>query len=173
MKLGIDIGRVLITPESSDRKSDTSFIGGSLDDALRTPPYEGMFENVPRLVEFFKGNVWLVSKARQRMQEKTRLWLLHHHFYEKTGISPNNLRFCIERHQKADHCIQLGITHFIDDRLDVLGYLRQCVRHRYLFGPQRPGTSVPSGVTHVIGWEATVRVMMGNQDCDSQQRSQG
>ena len=35
--LGIDIGRVLISPWHADG-GDTSFIGGSLRDALETPP---------------------------------------------------------------------------------------------------------------------------------------
>jgi hypothetical protein len=43
MKLGIDVGRVLISP-GDETKPDTSFIGGSLEDALNTPPYEGMFD---------------------------------------------------------------------------------------------------------------------------------
>src|ERR1700749_5043025 len=117
MNLGIDIGRVLISPDPADG-GDTSFIGGSLEAALATPPYEGMFEAVPRLVELFGGRVWLVSKARQKMQEKTRLWLVRHRFFERTGIAAENLRFCLERPQKADHCRQLRLDHFIYDLLD-------------------------------------------------------
>ena len=63
MKLGIDVGRVLISP-GDESKPDTSFIGGSIDDALRTPPYEGMFDVVPALVRKFDGRVWIVSKMR-------------------------------------------------------------------------------------------------------------
>ena len=62
-KLGIDIGRVLITPDDIENGPDTSFIGGSLADALATPPYPGMFDTVPRLVQRFGGRVWLVSKC--------------------------------------------------------------------------------------------------------------
>ena len=151
MKLGIDIGRVLISPDPADG-GDTSFIGGSLEAALATPPYEGMFEAVPRLVELFGGQVWLVSKARQKMQEKTRLWLAHHRFFERTGMAAENLRFCLERPQKADHCRQLRLDHFIDDRLDVLHHLEGIVPKRYLFGPQKPGAQAPHGVTRVPDW---------------------
>src|SRR5215831_16130819 len=111
MNLGIDIGRVLISPDPANGKADTSFIGGSLEAALATPPYEGMFEAVPALVELFEGRVWLVSKAGPKVQEKTRHWLRRHAFFERTGIDPENLRFCIERPQKAQHCLELGITH--------------------------------------------------------------
>jgi len=151
MKLGIDIGRVLIRPDPAGG-GDTSFIGGSLETALGTPPYEGMFEAVPQLVRLFGGQVWLVSKARPKMQEKTRLWLIRHEFFERTGIAPGNLRFCLERPQKAEHCRELGLDFFIDDRLDVLEHLDGVVRHRYLFGPQKAGTSVPAAVVPVVSW---------------------
>lgn len=157
MKLGIDIGRVLIAPDAAGTKGDTSFIGGSLQDALNTPPYEGMFDVVPRLVELFEGQVWLVSKAGPRVQEKTRLWLMHHHFFERTGIMPSRLRFCLERPQKADHCRALGITHFIDDRMDVLGCLGGLVPYRFLFGPQKK--FVHAGVLPVPAWSDAMRVI--------------
>jgi hypothetical protein len=155
MKLGIDIGRVLITPEGTG-PADTSFIGGSIEDAVATPPYEGMFDAVTELTQRFGRRVWLVSKAGPRMQEKTRLWLAHHRFFERTGIASRNLRFCLERPQKADHCRALGITHFIDDRLDVLQHLRGVVEYRYLFGPQRKGSSAPTGVTACRTWPDTL-----------------
>ncbi|BFO53869.1 hypothetical protein [Acidovorax sacchari] len=138
-RLGIDIGRVIIAPDGNDG-ADTSFIGGSLDDALATPPYEGMFEHVPALVERFGGSVWLVSKAGIRVQDKTLRWLEHHRFHERTGIAPENVRFCRQRPEKAHHCRDLGITHFIDDRADVLLHLEGVVAHRFLFGPQRART---------------------------------
>ncbi len=119
--------------------------------ALATPPYEGMLEVVPALVELFKGQVWLVSKCGPRVQEKSRLWLLHHRFFERTGIAPENLRFCLQRPQKADHCIELGITHFIDDRPDVLQCMKHVVPHRYLFGPQKT-QETPYGMVPVPAW---------------------
>jgi len=151
MKLGIDIGRVLISPDAHGTRGDTSFIGGSIQDALDTPPYDGMMDVVPSLVRLFRGRVWLVSKCGPRVQEKSRLWLRHHRFFERTGMAPENLRFCLERPQKADHCAQLGITHFIDDRLDVLQCLEGVVPHRYLFGPQK-NAGTPHGVVAVPSW---------------------
>ena len=151
MKLGIDIGRVLIAPDAPDGRADTSFIGGTLKAALATPPYDGMFEAVPRLVALFGGRVWLVSKAGPKVQEKTRHWLQHHAFFERTGIAPDNLRFCLERPQKAHHCRELGITHFIDDRPDVLMHLQGLVPHRFLFGPQKKRSTV-SGIVPVPTW---------------------
>ena len=150
-KLGIDIGRVLITPDDIENGPDTSFIGGSLADALATPPYPGMFDTVPRLVQRFGGRVWLVSKCGPSVQEKTRQWLRHHQFFERTGIPPEHLRFCLKRPQKADHCLELGLTHFVDDRADVLQHLEGAVPHRFLFGPQRKPVNLP-GAVPVLTW---------------------
>lgn len=150
MKLGIDIGRVLIAPDDRDG-ADTSFIGGSMQDALATPAYDGMFDVVPSLVELFKGEVWLVSKAGPSVQEKSRRWLAHHRFFERTGIPEGNLEFCRQRPQKAEICQRLKLTHFIDDRTDVLQHMNGIVPHRFLFGPQKsPGT--PDGMILLPAW---------------------
>lgn len=161
-RLGIDIGRVLIAPDAADGRADTSFIGGSLEAALATPPYEGMFDTVPDLVERFDGQVWLVSKAGPRVQEKTRHWLRHHRFFERTGIAADHLRFCLERPQKAQHCRELAITHFIDDRSDVLEHLEGVVHHRYLFGPQRKQHRM-EGVIAVPTWESVRAALLGKE----------
>ena len=52
--------------------------------------------------------------------------------------------FCLKRPEKAIHCRELGITHFIDDRTDVLAAMIGVVPLLYLFGPQRGET--PSGI---------------------------
>lgn len=135
-RLGLDIGRVLVAPSPAGSDRDTSFFGSRIEDVVRTPPYAGMFDAVPTLVERFESRVWLISKAGARVQDKTRRWLAHHRFFERTGIDPSHLRFCLERHEKADHARELGLTHFVDDRADVLAHLQGIVPHRYLFGPQ-------------------------------------
>lgn len=155
-KLGLDFGRVLVGSGPVDGTDDTSFVCGTIDDALATPPYAGMFDALPELVERFGGRVWLVSKARSAVQHKTRVWLDHHNFFGRTGIAPDNLRFCRARHEKAIHCRTLGITHFVDDRLDVLGHLEGIVERRYLFGRQKRGVVVPDTVTRVADWSAAL-----------------
>jgi hypothetical protein len=159
MKLGIDVGRVLISP-GDDSAPDTSFIGGTLEHALSTPPYPGMFEVVPRLVEKFERRVWIISKCGPRVQEKTRKWLQHHRFFERTGIDGSNLRFCLRRPDKALHCAEIGITHFIDDRCDVLAAMRGVVPNLYLFGPQRRDGSALPGYTPVLTWADVARLLI-------------
>jgi hypothetical protein len=154
MRLGIDVGRVLISP-GDDSKPDTSFIGGTHEAALSTPPYEGMFDVVPALVERFGGQVWIVSKCGPRIQERTLQWFERHRFYERTGIDRRNVRFCLKRPDKAVHCQALGITHFIDDRTDVLAAMAGIVPNLYLFGPQ--SSRPPAGMRHVASWAAVAR----------------
>jgi hypothetical protein len=157
MKLGIDVGRVLISPGDESRP-DTSFIGGTTEHALSTPPYEGMFDVVPALVSRFDGQVWIVSKCGKRIQERTLQWFERHRFFERTGIDRRNVRFCLKRPEKAVHCRELGITHFIDDRTDVLHAMAGVVANRYLFGPQ-PNPASP-GMRHVPTWKDVARELL-------------
>jgi hypothetical protein len=157
MKLGIDVGRVLISPGDESRP-DTSFIGGSLEDALGTPPYEGMFDVVPDLVRKFAGQVWIVSKCGRKVQERTLQWFDRHRFFERTAIDPRNVRFCLKRPEKALHCRELGISHFVDDRSDVLQAMLGIVPNLYLFGPQRD--PAPESYRHVADWDAVARALL-------------
>lgn len=50
----------------------TPFLGSTIEDAVFTPPGDGMFDVVPEVVSRFEGQVWLISKCGPRVQEKTR-----------------------------------------------------------------------------------------------------
>jgi hypothetical protein len=129
--LGVDIGGVLISKAGDG--TDTSFF---TDRFLETPMVADAFETLARLSrERFSADIHLVSKCGPRTQAKTILWLAHRRFEEITGIPPGRVHFCRERRDKAPICARLGVTHFIDDRLDVLGHLTS-VSRRYLFMPE-------------------------------------
>lgn len=128
--LGIDIGGVIITPART--AGDTSFFSS---DYLATPPMPDAFDVIAALSRTrFVENVHLVSKCGPGVEAKTRAWLVHHRFHGITGVPEERLHFCRSRADKAPICARLGVTHFIDDRLEVLGYLTS-VPHRYLFQP--------------------------------------
>jgi len=152
LRLGVDIGRVIIDGSSHPSGDDTAFFAGGIDNALRTPPVDGVFATLPELVERFGGRVWLISKCGERVQRRTLAWLDHYEFYDRTGIPASHVRFCRARPDKAIHCRELEITDFVDDRLDVLEALRGVVARRYLFGPQR--RPAPPWVTAVPDWPA-------------------
>jgi hypothetical protein len=149
-RLGIDIGRVIIS--AGEGGADTSFLSGTLEDALETPPMPLAFEQIAQLVKAFEGRVWLVSKCGPKVQERTKKWLTKHRFYDATGVSQANLRFCLKRPQKADHARQLRLTHFIDDRVDVLEHLRPLVPKLFLFGPQKGSVDL-DWLEHLPSWE--------------------
>lgn len=148
--LGIDIGRVIISPFDSAGQ-DTQFLNGSEAVAMQTPASPDAFEVIRELSDACAGNVWIVSKCGPKIEARSRRWLSHHDFYARAGVDPRRLRFCRARKDKAQIALTLGLTHFIDDRVDVLGHLTGLVRHRYLFGPQRE--PIPAWAIAVPDWQ--------------------
>ncbi|MFC6021935.1 hypothetical protein ACFP2T_37960 [Plantactinospora solaniradicis] len=149
--LGVDVGGVIVA--LSGRDEDTSFFGSR---PLETPAVAGVFDALATLtVEPFAGRVHLVSKAGPKVAANTRAWLFHHDFFDRTGIPAAHLHFVRERRDKAPVCQRLGITHFVDDRLDVLAYL-DTVEHRYLFlggtDEQVQDGSLPDWATTTDTW---------------------
>lgn len=157
VRLGVDIGRVIIGGGAVPGSSDTQFFSGDTARMLTTPAVPGAFDTLARLVPRFE-QVWLVSKCGVRIQRHTRQWLDHHDFAARTGIPRDNIRFCLERPGKAVHCADLGITHFVDDKVDVHHALLGVVTHRYLFGPQRKPP--PTWVRHTATWSAVEDAIM-------------
>lgn len=127
--IGIDIGGVIISNASAD--ADTSFY---TDNYLTTPEIDGASDVIRELVEA-GHTVHLVSKCGAAIQKKSRSWLERKGFYEKTGVQPENLHFCMQRADKASIAARLGIQYFVDDRLEVLSHL-DTVPYKYLFSPQ-------------------------------------
>jgi hypothetical protein len=153
--LGVDVGGVVI--QRADDDADTSFFGGNY---LATPAVPGAFEALAGLVsQLFGERVFLVSTCGVETERRTLEWLAHHDFHRRTGIPPHQVHFCRRRADKAPIAASLSLTHFVDDRLEVLGYLRT-VRHRYLFRPRdvevrRHAQHLPL-VRRVDGWSALV-----------------
>ncbi len=131
--LGVDIGGVVM--DRINDNTDTSFFGGNY---LNTTAVPGTIEALARLVaERFGARVHFVSKCGPGIERKTREWLRYHDVFGRTGIPQGNLRFCRRRREKAPIAEELGLTHFIDDRLEILGRLTT-VPTRILFQPYQP-----------------------------------
>lgn len=162
-RVGIDIGRVIIAAGREDDRQDTSFIGGSEEDALKTPPVPEAFETIRLISAQVDGRVWLVSKCGPRIQQRTRRWLAHWRFFEETLVPPENLRFCLQRPEKSGIAAGLGLSHFIDDRVDVLVAMQGVVPGLILFGLRRPGESVPDGVHQAADWAGVAATLLGSE----------
>ena len=68
------------------------------------------------------------------MQERTLTWLQSVDFFSRTGMQPDQVRFCLQREEKATLGTELAISHCIDDRVRVMHILRGVVSHLCLFG---------------------------------------
>lgn len=115
-KIGIDINGVLMPYTKCE---DVAANGG----VIATKPFPGAFNVVKRLVKKFgKKNVFLLSRApREARKESDERWLRKHRFCEQTGVPESNVVMYIgKQEEKAAKARELGITHMIDDRLDVL-----------------------------------------------------
>lgn len=132
-RLGIDIGGVIID-RGRNQEYNSLFRG---NDYLEVPAVEGVFCTLFELVERkFGKEIFLLSKCGEETEKKTRHWFRNFHFFALTDVSSENVYFCRERKQKADICKELEITHFIDDQLEILGYLFEAgIKNLFLFQP--------------------------------------
>ena len=156
--LGVDVGGVLIERAAED--DDTSFFGSR---PMDTPAVDGAFAAVSELCTgMFAFRVHIVSKAGPRIAALTREWLDTKGFFEETGVPRSNLWFVRRREEKREECRRLAITHFVDDRLDVLTDLDN-VAHRYLFtgglGADPVPNSIPDDIEMCGTWEHVTRTI--------------
>lgn len=167
-RLGIDIGRVIIDGPSHPG-GDTAFLHGDEAIMLATPEMPGCAAAIAQLTALFEGRVWLVSKCGPRIQARTLRWLAAHDFWARTGMSSDQARFCLKRHEKRVHCEELGLTHFVDDHPEVHAAIRGTVEFQYFFGPQR--RPVPPYGIHVPTWTETVALIEASVRTESDGRT--
>ena len=124
----------------------------------------GSLENLRKIVRSNRfDKIYIVSRARMltRFYFLARLWYLN--FWHYTGISRHDIYFCRRDEKKADICKQLKISHFIDDRFEVLRHLTT-VEKKYALDPtprsiRRFARSNPDVV--VAGsWEELIPVLI-------------
>ncbi len=156
--LGIDFGGVIMPLTDRTRGPDTQFSG----DFLHTPPNPGAVEEIRTLAGTFDGNVWIVSKAGPRMQSLTLDWLRHQDFFRRTGMDETHIRFCRERTDKEPICRDLGITHFVDDRVHIMQILQGTVANLYLFGDKEGNRSAREWITLVDDWPEAAEAILGD-----------
>lgn len=134
LSLGVDIGNVIINHRLADH-NDASLYN---DRYSSIPTAIGAFVSLKTLnAGKFRGAVYLISKCNVWAQEKILHWLRDNDFYKVTGISEKNVLFCRERHEKAEICVAIGITYFIDDRLEVLAAMAGKIPHLFLYQPDQ------------------------------------
>jgi hypothetical protein len=116
--LGIDLGWTIV---------------GNRDTGDRYELAHNAFEVIKAIKPYF-NDVYIISKVNSEQKERSLKWIKDVDFFNSTGISPNNLYYCFERRDKAIFVRGLGITHFIDDKAEVLSHLDKDVA-KVLFNP--------------------------------------
>jgi hypothetical protein len=121
-RIGIDLGGVIIKRE---KNADAQF-----------PAVPGAFMSIKRLREAFGENIIIISAVGQsEVAYNISMWLGSQNFFEETGLFSRQIYFCLKREEKVKICKRFGITHFIDDRMEILSSLIGIVPNLYLFSP--------------------------------------
>jgi len=158
-RLGVDVGRVLVGASTDGNEPDTSFLSARDEDAIRIPPEPFAFEVVRAAFERTDGHVHVVSKCGPRIQRLTRRWLEHQGFFGVTGVPSEHVHFVLKRPEKRAVAAELGLTHFVDDRLDVLEPMRGLVSTLVWFGGDR--ARAPAWVTPARDWSDVSVALLG------------
>lgn len=135
-KFGIDIGNVIINFRLTNSQSEENY--------SNIPATDNSFNTIKKLSVLFEGRIFLISKCKELNENKILSWLKNNDFYNKTNVNEKNLLFCKERNEKAAICKTLKITHFIDDRIEVLSHMISIVPNLFLYKPEP---------TQIIGYE--------------------
>jgi hypothetical protein len=157
-RLGIDFGGVIVPMVSRTGGEDTQFT----DRFLTRPPQANAVQSIRGLVEAFDGLVWIVSKAGPRTESLTRQWIAAQDFLGDTGLNEDHLRFCRERQDKQPICSELGITHFVDDRVHIMQILQETVSNLYLFGDKSRNRGAKRWTTLVADWTEAYEAITGS-----------
>lgn len=160
--LGVDIGGVVL--DSAHYDEDATPDGPVLVAASEIPGARTALMTLRD--KLFGHEIFLVSKCGPRTEARARQWLAEEGFLDAIGISAANAKFCRHRSDKAGICAELGVTHFVDDRLEVLSYL-DVVASRYLFQPDlnevaKFAAHLPL-VTVVDGWPALCTAVLARE----------
>jgi hypothetical protein len=124
---GSDIGNVICAADT-DKTRGQSFVE-QVRNAAEIP---GAFTALDQIRTMVGGHLVLISKCSLPVQQASLEWLANHDFTLHTGIPLESVYFCTRRPEKAELAARLGLSYFIDDRLDVLTAMKS-VRYRILF----------------------------------------
>ena len=130
--LGVDFGNVIIDHVGFGTTPEFFQLG----DYNTIPAVFGAFEALRLLNENrFRDNIFVVYNASDVADQKITSWLETHNFFDQTGISRDRVSRTQNGRNKRSLCGRYGATHFVDDRLEVLGHLIGKVENLYLFSP--------------------------------------
>lgn len=108
-------------------------LGFTVVNSRKKEVYPDAFRVIHRFNRTWDG-VFIVSRVNEEQKIRSLAWLKESRFFEQTGVPQDNLYYCAERKDKAPICAELGVTHFIDDRPEVMAALAPHIQ-KLLFNP--------------------------------------
>jgi hypothetical protein len=186
VRFGFDVGGVLIptaaSPFAASHVRDPRPRGEQIEedtvilDYSRTPPTDAALAVLKRIVETLgPENVFGVSRAGPNTQRKTREWMQHWNFCQSTGFRSDNMHFCASRSDKGPICEKFGVTHYVDDRLEVLHWLSftKSVKTFLLFKPSEREIQKTlarykptMAYTTIVSWDDIYKYVVGENADD-------
>lgn len=119
------------------KKSEKPILGIDLGNTLikERKPMRDAYRVVTELSKLYFGpRIHIVSRVDEEQERRARTFVTSEPFIKGTGIPLRRVHFCRERSEKAAICAKFGITHFIDDRPEVMRHLGKGVT-KILFDP--------------------------------------
>jgi hypothetical protein len=114
---------------------DTPILGLDFGNVIKGPDgmMTGFMDALRRLKVIFEDKIYIISRVDTLADEyKVSDYLDKHDIYK--WINFFNVNFCRRRDEKGPIAENLGISHFVDDRTEVLSYMKS-VKHRYALNP--------------------------------------
>jgi len=156
--IGLDIGGVITEPPDNPGRED-AFTG---TDHLLVPKVKDSFAVIGELTK--RHRVVIISRAGPTVQRKTDEWLCHHEFFKKTGVRQLDIHYTLTRDEKTRVARKEDVTHFVDDKLEVLGFMMGIIPNLYAFrAPPFHKNKMPyiaTQVTHVDSWQELRRIFL-------------
>lgn len=153
-RLGVDIGGPIMASPNDLFFSDRY---------LEVPIVPGVLPSLARLRTRFGAHIYLISVNTRRRPQALEI-LAKHRILDLVGR--DHVVMCDTDAAKANTCRELGISHFVDDRIEVLELLATVAR-RYLFTSESDtgtGPSLPSNTLRVSSWSAIERDLLAASD---------
>lgn len=145
MNIGVDFGGVLVPTSTDEAGNQSPFFDFNTQQYLEVGEHVGATDALLSIRDC-GHKLFLVSKARARIKERTVQWLSHHNFLGRV-FEAGSVHFCEKRHEKREICESLGVSVMVDDRRDVLAACAGVVPHLVLFGESRD-----AGYVHCQDW---------------------
>ncbi len=98
-------------------------------------PTEGAVEALYLLSEMrFGPRIHLISQCDEETERTRWAWLRARGFFARTGVLPDHVHFCREPWQKAKVCVDLAVSHFVENRIAAMKHVNS-VPNLYLYHP--------------------------------------